>query len=112
MKNTIIIVLIIICIALYASNPTRDDFKNYTEEKMRREIDSEEGYLSNFLAGAAASIASKIASTSVSRQDYYLFSTYSLNLSDSEVKFIGIANNFIALPNNSTNVTTNETALD
>lgn len=98
MKRYISVILIaIICFGLYVTNPTREDFKIFCEEVLRKELTSERNIATNLLSGVVASITGKLASSMATRDDYYLFSIYSLQMEEEEIKFIGILNRFLPL---------------
>ena len=92
----VLIILIIICLGLYITNPTRDNFKVFVEENFRRELADDNG-LTRFVSGTIASMTGKLASTISTREDYYLFSIYSLKIRDEEMKFIGVFNRFLPI---------------
>lgn len=100
MKNFIIIILLIaIGFGLYITNPTRDDFDIFIEEEMRKEFDtSDNDTIMNLISGAIASLTGKAASTIATRDDYYLFSIYTVRIADEESKYIGIFKKFIPMP--------------
>jgi len=100
MKRLIVlIIVIIICFGLNITNPAREDFQVFINDVISKEFisNTDNGVLVNFISGVASSFVSKTAYNSTTRDNYYLFSIYTVNLMDEEYKFIGIFNTFIPL---------------
>lgn len=100
MKIIVSILLIVsICLGLYITNPTRDEFQVFVEENIRSEFnkDSNSNTLTTLVSNFSASLAGKTASYMADIDDYYLFSIYSVRIFDEDFKFIGIFNKFIPL---------------
>lgn len=101
MKRLIcLVLLVIISLGLYTNNPTKDDFRRFVEETFRKEFtinSSEKNILTSFLSNVTSSIAGRAASSMATRDDYYLFSIYSVDIMDAKIKFIGIFNRFFPL---------------
>lgn len=102
-KYMILLIIIVLCFGLILTNPTKEDFKFYTEDivadMVRVELEgSGIGILEELLAGAAASLTSNSASMIVDRNNYHLFSIYNLNVLGEEYKYLGILKTFIPMP--------------
>lgn len=102
-KSAFFFIIIIILITLYATNPTKNDFKEYANEYLKNEIKNA-GVISNSfmetfinaISGRAVSTAVDIA---VEREEYYLYSIYSIEGLELDYKFLGIFRRFIPIKN-------------
>ena len=108
MKTTGIIMLILAAV-LFATNPDKDDFKEYMAAKIKEEIVKETrdkgevaGIFKPFAEGLAE-LGGALGTTFTERDNYYLFSIYTFQLpsnpDEKPVKFLGIAKQFIELDN-------------
>jgi len=91
---TAIILIIVICFGLYITNPTRGEFEAFIEDEMRQELNSSTDSISSLISGMVASITGKAAATMSTREDYFLFSIYTVKIVDEEYKYIGIFKKF------------------
>lgn len=102
MKN-FLLVLIIISITLYATNPSKYEFKEYAEEYVKNEVRSSGITSNSFIDNLIALVSGKASSLAVDylveRDDYYLFSVYQIKGIDIDYSFIGIFKKFIAIKN-------------
>ncbi len=88
-------------ITLIITNPSTEDFKEYLKEEMFKEYKEQQesgGILADLLAKGIAGVVVELASTTTQRDNYYLFSIYTVKLDTSKPrKFLGIAGHFIPL---------------
>lgn len=98
------IILTVIVIALAISNPGEEQFRNFVSDRAELAIQEETGdsMLGRALSGAGASVAGEFAERVTDRENYYVFSTYTIDLGDAssdpeEWKFLGIAGQFVEL---------------
>ena len=107
MKKLLLIV-IVIGMFLYVTNPSKSDFSDYIEDEMEEvlkdNINTSSDYLDelllsvgSFFAGGTAEIAEKL----YERDDYLIFSVYTMTIFDEEYRYVGILGQFLNL-NNST----------
>lgn len=82
------VIVILIAIVLFATNPSELQFKNYLKESYKKE-----GAVMELFSGPA----SFIAGLSTKRKNYYLFSSYTITILGVERVYVGILNNFIEL---------------
>lgn len=97
--------LLFICLGvLFFTNPDIDDFRSYVKEESRRMI--QEGVtapgLGDVLSDAGSQIAETFVDNVTKRKEYYLFSTYEIDLtprngSDKPFRFVGVGGTFINL---------------
>lgn len=95
-------------VALWYYNPTEAQFRQFAKGQTEKFIDQEaakndasENPLVAMIRGFASSELGKIAERNVKRDNYFLASTYTLDLppeiSNKDWKFLGIAGQFIPL---------------
>lgn len=89
---------------LFLSNPDMDDFRVFVKQESRRLIQEEVDApgLGEILSGTGAELAESFVDNVTKRTDYYLFSTYEIDLtprnpSDKSYTFLGIGDTFINL---------------
>jgi ADP-dependent phosphofructokinase/glucokinase len=95
--------LLVLCLAtLFFTNPDMRDFKEYIKEESRRMIQENVSApgLAEALSGAGSELAQAFVDYATTRKDYYLFSTYAIDLtptnrSDKPLKFVGVGGSFI-----------------
>lgn len=91
-----LVIFILILALLYATNPSEQQFTSFLKDKIREQAEGDEtmaGDLKRLLSGPAASLAGM---GSV-RKDYYLCSTYELELPGEEHLYLGLLDHFIRL---------------
>ncbi len=97
----LLILLIIIGIALYFTNPTEEEFTIYRENYIASRIkgsEKEASKLKSILGDLAVEVGSKLTQDLTSKENYYLFTLYEVNLDKQEpYKFLGIGKNFLPL---------------
>lgn len=97
--------LIVLCLGiLFFTNPDMDDFRSYIKEESRRMIQESANApgLGDVLSDAGAELAESFVDNVTRRKNYYLFSTYEIDLtprnrSDKPFRFVGVGGNFINL---------------
>lgn len=94
--RTFSVLLIILLVASFITNPSYDDYKNWFSDEIATEIGSTTE-LEKTIAGWFTDIASD---ASIERKDYKLFSIYETEVGDYQYKVIGVFNNFFNLSAN------------
>jgi len=88
------LILILIAIALFATNPTEVQFKEFLKTNFKAEA-QKEGGLTGAIMELFSGTSSWVADLSTERKSYILFSVYNKNISGEERTYVGILNNFI-----------------
>lgn len=96
--------IMFILVSLYATNPSKYEFNEFAKENVERTI-RESGvtsntFINNFLGILAGQATENIADIAFTRDNYYLFSIYSIKGIDVDYKFLGIFKQVIPLNNN------------
>lgn len=93
MKNGLIIFVIVLAVLLSAAvtNPSREEFINWGVAEIRDDAESD---IERIFGGA---VAAPMLELQTEDDDYVFFSIFTLEKSDSEVRYLGIFNNFFAL---------------
>ncbi|MGM0498835.1 MAG: hypothetical protein ACQERL_01340 [Bacillota bacterium] len=93
MKRILIVLIIIFTILLSAAvtNPSREEFINWGVAEIRSQAEND---IERFFGGA---VAAPMLELQTEVDDYVFFTVFTLEKSDSEVKYLGIFNNFFAL---------------
>ncbi|MEA2077481.1 MAG: hypothetical protein U9O95_05635 [Candidatus Marinimicrobia bacterium] len=85
------IILIILAVLMIITNPSKDDFFEWVNNKALEESESSiEGVLTNMF------VTPLLKSMTV-RKDYILFSTYTIEFDENETIYLGIFKKFIEL---------------
>jgi len=99
MKKIILILVLLMLVSLYFSNPTKTDFVSFTENKIVGEIldadileDISESELANWLKRKTKNI--QMAYGKTKRRNYLLYSTYRVESEDKYSYYIGVLNSF------------------
>lgn len=91
-KGLIVLVLILtVLVAAAVTNPSREEFINWGVAEIRSQAESD---LERIFGGAVAAPMLELQTTAA---DYVFFSIFTLEKSDSELKYLGIFNSFFAL---------------
>jgi len=91
-----LIILILVIALLFVTNPSEQQFTSFLKDKIREQADGDEtltGDLTRILSGPVASLAGMGAV----RKDYYLFSTFQLELPGEESLYLGALDHFFKL---------------
>ncbi len=88
----ILLVLAIVLVFLFFTNPDQADFKEYVQKIAVEEVNKEAAVKSPLLDGIVSTLSTVVADAYV-REDYYFFSLYKLG----DHKILGIAKQFISL---------------
>jgi hypothetical protein len=90
------LILILVIALLYATNPSEGQFTSFLKDRIQEQAEGDEtltGELTRILAGPAASLAGMGAV----RKDYYLFSTFQMELPGEESLYLGALDHFFKL---------------
>lgn len=97
----LLILLVIISIALFFTNPTDEEFKVYRESYILNRVkgsEKETSKLKKILGDLAAEVGGKLTQDLTSKENYYLFTIYEVQLDkQAPYKFLGIGKNFLPL---------------
>lgn len=103
MKTGLVVTLLAL-LALYLFNPSMDDFKVFVEGQSERILQRElgDGMLGRALSGAGSRLAGSYIDRVTEREDYFIFSTYTIDLDGAEAdkeewRFLGIGGRFVEL---------------
>lgn len=91
-----LVILVLTLALLFATNPSEQQFTSFLKEKIREQAKGDEtvaGDLTRILSGPAASLAGM----GTVRKDYFLCSTYEMNLPGEEHLYLGILDHFFKL---------------
>jgi uncharacterized protein (DUF4213/DUF364 family) len=93
MKKVLIIFIIVLAVLLTAAvtNPSREDFINWGVAEIRADAEND---IERIFGGA---VAAPMLELQTDVEDYVFFSIFTLEKSDSEVKYLGVFNNFFTL---------------
>lgn len=95
------ILLLIILLALYATNPSKSDFKEYAGNVISSEIKEKGVTSNNFIDGLIGTLLGKATETAVdvifTQKNYYLFSIFEVEGTDFSYKYLGIFRVFIPI---------------
>ena len=97
-------IAVVIAVALYATNPTKQEFNEFMSKQVRQKVaekSGEQNFITNLVAGVAGTMVSEVSE----RKDYLVFSTYKVDLSAvrmfggeyKDLQFLGIGGQFIPL---------------
>ncbi len=91
-----LVIFILVMALLYATNPSEQQFTSFLKDKIQEQAEGDEtiaGDLTRILSGPAASLAGM----GTIRKNYYLCSTYELELPGEEHLYLGLLDHFIRL---------------
>lgn len=105
MKNTFSLLLFVALLGvLFLTNPTQEDFKDFARERSEEALMQETGggAFGELLADLGSSVVGSAAGRVSERNNYALFSTYTIDLGGDDRegdqwRFLGIAGQFIEL---------------
>ena len=102
MRSLLLLVLVAVLLAVF--NPGMEDFQEFIRDRSEEVISGQmgDGGLSSILSGIGGSLAAQNVRRITRYENYYVFSTYTLDLDGpgregNEWKFLGIATQFIEL---------------
>ena len=90
------VILILLVALLFATNPKEQQFTSYLRDRIREQAKGDEtlgGDLQRMLSGPAASLAS----VGTVRTDYFVCSTYRIDLPGEDQLYLGIFDHFLRL---------------
>lgn len=85
---------IIICIILFATNPSATQFKQYIKDDLKAQATAEgplTGAIGELLAGPLTFLST------TERKECFLFSIYKINMLGTKHEYIGVINHFIKI---------------
>lgn len=92
---------IIIIFGLYATNPTKIEFTEYgqefVKEKVTGSINTSDNVINQIIGVFSGKATKAAADVLITRKDYYLFSTYTLQGMNYQYHFIGIFKKFFQI---------------
>ncbi|MFO7816019.1 MAG: DUF4359 domain-containing protein [Halanaerobiales bacterium] len=95
MKNLMIFLILIFVVATFLTitNPTEDQFINWGTEKMQSEAETD------FEKALEGVVGEQILKLRTSRTNYVIFSIYSVESTDQNIKYLGIMSRFFQISN-------------
>ena len=99
--RTALVVVILALIALFIFNPDMEDFQAFVQTQSGQILGEKlgDGALGRALSGAGSALAGRYVDRVTERNDYLIFSTYTIDLDrdaeDDEWRFLGIAGMFV-----------------
>jgi len=90
------VILVLTLALLFATNPSEQQFTSFLKEKISEQAEGDEtmvGDLTRILSGPAASLAGM----GTVRKNYYLCSTYEMEIPGEEHLYLGILDHFFKL---------------
>ncbi|MGP3778389.1 MAG: hypothetical protein A8274_561 [Halanaerobium sp. 4-GBenrich] len=96
MKNVLIslVIILVLLVGAAVTNPSREEFINWGVAEIRAEAESD---LERIFGGA---VAAPMLELQTEVDDYVFFSIFTLQKSESEVKYLGVFNNIFSLGEN------------
>lgn len=97
------LLIVLIVIVLIATNPTQADFNSFVEENLKDELPKSKETnwiyetIKKVFPGQSKVAVSSTIEAITKPMDYYIFSTYEINLSSIELSYIGIAGRFFLI---------------
>jgi len=91
-----LVILVLVLALLFATNPSEQQFTSFLKDKIQEQAEGDEtmaGDLRRILSGPAA----LLAGLGTVRKNYYLCSTYELELPGEEHLYLGFLDHFIRL---------------
>jgi hypothetical protein len=86
------IIVIVIALILFATNPSITQFKQYIKDDLKAQARTEgAGLLGELIAGPATFLST------TERSEYFLFSIYKINMLGEKHAYIGVINHFIKI---------------
>jgi len=86
-----LVIILVLLVGAAVTNPSREEFINWGVAEIRAEAESD---IERIFGGA---IAAPMLELQTDVDDYVFFSIFTLEKSDSEVKYLGVFNNFFTL---------------
>lgn len=90
------VIIILVISLLFATNPSEPQFTSFLKNKIQQQAKGDEslaGDLKRLFSGPAASLAGM----GTVRKDYFLFSTYKMDITGEEHLYLGIFDHFLKL---------------
>ncbi|MCH2200064.1 MAG: DUF4359 domain-containing protein [Flavobacteriales bacterium] len=92
-------ILIIALVAMFLTNPDREDFKVFVAERLEdRMLEGSEGNdIAELFGSEASKIAAGVAEKMAERKNFYIFSLYEIPMGTDTFRYVGIFKIFIPL---------------
>jgi len=87
----VLVVIFVILLSAAVTNPSREEFINWGVAEIRSQAEND---IERIFGGA---VAAPMLELQTELDDYVFFTVFTLEKSDSEVKYLGIFNSFFAL---------------
>jgi len=93
MKNILIslVIILVLLVGAAVTNPSREEFINWGVAEIRSDAEND---LERIFGGA---VAAPMLEMQTNVNDYVFFSIFTLEKSNSEIKYMGLFNNFFTL---------------
>lgn len=90
----ILIIIALLGVLMFVTNPTKDQFEEYYSTKIEKIIEHETQKEDNLLKKFGSIFSNRSAQASamatLERKEYFLFSTYSVNIFGADENYIGV----------------------
>lgn len=102
MRNfiTFLLILAVLALGLYVTNPTPDDFREYLKNELKEEIPDryrgKDRFVDDIFDWASGTIAN-LATINMQHENHHLYSIFILEFPGEEIRYIGIGFWFIEL---------------
>ncbi len=104
MKNSLIAVIsVLLIVALYLSNPSKEDFSERYADQINAELAQELGItagIGNLLGGFSQTIIEELLLQQTRRDNYLVASVFTVPTAREDIRVLGIAGRFISLGQN------------
>ena len=95
----LLLLIIVIGVALYATNPSKKDFVDWVQEQLKDKVEdeAEEGSLGDGFGSVLGNLGGVIASGVTEEKNYHLCSVYTIDLGEEDYSYLGIFKLFVPL---------------
>ncbi|MGD1834387.1 MAG: hypothetical protein ACPKQO_01535 [Nitrososphaeraceae archaeon] len=97
----VLIISFIVLVFLYATNPTKNQFVEYTENVIAESVQNSgvesTSFINQLFVSIAGKVGGEVSDVLYTRKNYVFFSIYEVSGIDFEYKYLGIARIFIEL---------------
>jgi len=87
----VLVVIFVILLSAAVTNPSREEFINWGVAEIRSQAEND---IERIFGGA---VAAPMLELQTELDDYVFFTVFTLEKADSEVKYLGVFNNFFAI---------------
>lgn len=95
-----LIVLVLLGAVFFFTNPKLEDFEGFVQKELTKKLDENgeaETAIGEMLEKSVANAAARLAKNLTERKDYFICSTYTLDLGNETYSYLGLGTIFIPL---------------